>query len=145
MFNEKGIANDAWKKALAEATSGEDFKQARKAVLKMMNAAKKIPLKRKEIWTPGRVFVYNEECQVEYFLRFEKYDGNIVIRSFCGGLRPIELCRPLDYVCDPKYLRQLKEIWSKEMAADCCPDGTNPACKEVMEILEKQIGKTKCL
>jgi hypothetical protein len=40
--NEKlGWANDAWKKALAEATSDESFKEAREAVLKMIGLAKK--------------------------------------------------------------------------------------------------------
>lgn len=60
----------------------------------------------KEIWVPGRVFVLMEMCEVEYFLRFEEYQGKTMIRSFCGGLREPELCRPLDYVCDPKYLKR---------------------------------------
>ncbi len=60
------------------------------------------------IWVPGRVFVLTEVGQIEYFYRFEEYEGKNMIRSFCGGLREIELCRPLDYVCDPKYLEKPK-------------------------------------
>jgi hypothetical protein len=37
IFNEKdGKGNELWKKALAEATAGQDFKETRDAVLKMM-------------------------------------------------------------------------------------------------------------
>jgi hypothetical protein len=61
----------------------------------------------KDIWTPGRVFVFMETCQVEYFYRFEQYEGKQMIRSVCGGLREPEWCRPLDYVCDIKYLKVL--------------------------------------
>lgn len=59
------------------------------------------------IWEPGRVFVFQEQCQVEYFCRWEYYEGQYMIRSFCGGLRDSQQCRPLDYVCDPKYLTEL--------------------------------------
>lgn len=61
----------------------------------------------KEIWVPGRAFVLMEVGQLEYFYRFEEYEGKLMIRSVCGGLREPELCRPLDYVCDLKYLKIL--------------------------------------
>ena len=62
----------------------------------------------KMTWCKGRAFVYDEEGQVEYFYKFE--DANLLpespcIRSFCGGLREPSKCRPLDYVCKPKYLK----------------------------------------
>jgi hypothetical protein len=41
IFNEKdGKGNELWQKALAEATSGEEFRDTRAAVLKMMADAK---------------------------------------------------------------------------------------------------------
>lgn len=63
-----------------------------------------------EVWILGRAFVYAGEGVVEYFYRFEEdihryRGGGEVIRSVCGGLREKHLCRPLDYVCDMKYLR----------------------------------------
>jgi hypothetical protein len=59
-------------------------------------------------WVEGRAFVYAEEGEVEYFLRFESSDflKGMCIRSFCGGLRQISKCRPLPYVCNPKYLKK---------------------------------------
>jgi hypothetical protein len=64
-------------------------------------------------WVIGRAFVLMEEGVIEYFFRFEvsdlpEYKGKQMIRSFCGGLRPQELCRPLDYVCNPKYLKDIR-------------------------------------
>lgn len=65
-------------------------------------------------WVKGRAFVYAEEGQIEYFYRFETSDiphlKGICIRSFCGGLRPLDQCRPLDYICKPKYLEPPRNI-----------------------------------
>jgi len=36
-----GAGNEAWKQALAQATSGEEFAKSRDAVMKMVNDAKK--------------------------------------------------------------------------------------------------------
>jgi hypothetical protein len=60
-----------------------------------------------DIWVPGRAFVVAEVDQIEYFYRFEEYEGFARIRSVCGGLRNKSQCRPLDYVCDLKYLKIL--------------------------------------
>lgn len=61
-------------------------------------------------WQVGRALVYDEAGEVEYFLRFED-DSNHAepgpyVRTFCGGLRPISKCRPLDYMCDVRYLKR---------------------------------------
>lgn len=45
-------------------------------------------------WVLGRAFVYSESGDVEYFYKWE--DNKI--RSICGGLREVSLCRPLDYI-----------------------------------------------
>ena len=62
-------------------------------------------------WVKGRAFVYDEEGQIEYFLRFEEviFFHGPCIRSYCGGLRPVDKCRPLDYICNPKYLKDLRQ------------------------------------
>jgi hypothetical protein len=59
---------------------------------------------------PGRALVIAEEGQIEYFYRYER--SGKYIRTFCGGLRPASICRPLDYVCSIKYLKYLgpKEV-----------------------------------
>jgi hypothetical protein len=60
-----------------------------------------------DTWTQGRAFVYAGSDDVEYFYRFEKtatYPKRNVVRSFGGHLRELVMCRPLDYVCDPKNL-----------------------------------------
>jgi D-beta-D-heptose 7-phosphate kinase/D-beta-D-heptose 1-phosphate adenosyltransferase len=62
------------------------------------------------VWTPGRALVIAEMDQIEYFYRFEEdsknyLGGGQVVRTVCGGLRRRDQCRPLDYVCDLKYLR----------------------------------------
>lgn len=61
------------------------------------------------IWEPGRAFVLAESGVIEYFCKWEYYEGKHMIRSFCGGLRDAKLCRPLDYICDPKYLKDSNE------------------------------------
>jgi len=53
------------------------------------------------IWIKGRALVYDEAGEVEYFEKFE--DGSEIgcaeaIRTSCGGLRPVDKCRPLAYV-----------------------------------------------
>ena len=60
------------------------------------------------LWVKGRAFVYAESGEVEYFYRFEKspdFPKKDTVRSFRGDLRALDDCRPLDYVCDPKYLK----------------------------------------
>ena len=58
-------------------------------------------------WIQGRAFVYAGSDEVEYFYRFEKtatFPKKDAVRSFSGGLRALDECRPLDCVCDPKHL-----------------------------------------
>jgi len=58
------------------------------------------------IWCKGRAFVYAEVGEVEYFDHFlndkEKEQsvlvGEALLKSRCGGIRPLEQCRPLDYI-----------------------------------------------
>jgi hypothetical protein len=60
-----------------------------------------------DTWVQGRAFVYVESGDVKYFYRFEKtatFPKKVAVRSFCGGLRALDECKPLDYVCDPKRL-----------------------------------------
>jgi hypothetical protein len=55
IFNEKdGKANESWKKALAEATSGKDFKDTRAAVLKMMEDAQALRGKARKVKSRGK-------------------------------------------------------------------------------------------
>ena len=61
-----------------------------------------------DTWVKGRAFVYAESGEVQYFYRFEKstaFPKKETVRSFRGDLRALDECRPLDYVCDPKYLK----------------------------------------
>jgi hypothetical protein len=60
------------------------------------------------VWVQGRAFVHGEAGRVEYFYRFEKSAGfpkKDCIRSYAGGLKELENCRPLDYVCAPEHLQ----------------------------------------
>lgn len=50
------------------------------------------------IWIPGRAFVHVERGDVDYFVAFEDLQGQTCIRSYMGWLRPLQECRPLDYI-----------------------------------------------
>jgi hypothetical protein len=47
-------------------------------------------------------------ASVEYFYRLEKsatFRRKDTVRTFCGHLRELGKCRPLDYVWDPKNMK----------------------------------------